>query len=244
MAYMEKATLADRLNTVMRLKGFTQASLAEAVGMAQPSIWKLTTGKAKSSRKIIDIANALSVDPLWLSTGDGEPPEFFKREDVKDGIPVAKVKAKGIAEWDDLTPLEDDEVEIPYYKSIELAAGNGCTTNEDHNGFKLRFSKSTLRRYGIIPSETMAFPVHGDSMSPVIPDGSTVMVSKMHNNIIDGGIYAIEQDGLFRVKLLYRQPGGELIIRSYNSTEFPDEFDNIENVKIIGRVFNWSVMGW
>lgn len=47
-----------------------------------------------------------------------------------------------VSEWDSNTPLGDDEVEIPYFKSIELAAGDGCCTNEDHNGYKLRFSKA------------------------------------------------------------------------------------------------------
>jgi hypothetical protein len=35
-----------------------------------------------------------------------------------------------------------------FFKDIEFACGDGRVQCEDHNGFKLRFSKSTLRRVG------------------------------------------------------------------------------------------------
>lgn len=239
---MKNMTFADRLNLAMKMRGFTQVELAEAADMAQPSVWKLTSGKAKSSRKIVEISNALRVDPVWLSTGEGEEPDFLKSEKIKDGIPVKDFKPKEIAEWDSNTPLSDDEVEVPYYKSIELAAGwGGFGGNSDDDGYKLRFSRSTLRRYGISPKDVASFPVHGDSMEPIIPNGTTVFVNKGDKRIVDGGVYFIEQDGLLRIKLLYRQPG-KLIIKSYNSVDFPDEEADPATVNIVGRVFNMSVM--
>lgn len=236
-------TFADRLNLAMKMRGFTQVELAEAADMAQPSVWKLTSGKAKSSRKIVEISNALRVDPVWLSTGEGDVPDFLKSDKAKDGIPVKDFKPREVAGWDSSTPLDDDEVEVPYYKSIELAAGNGCNGGSDNNGYKLRFSRSTLRRYGISPKDVASFPVHGESMSPVIPSGTTVFVNCGDKTIVDGGIYFIEQDGLLRIKQLLRQPG-KLIIRSYNSIDFPDEEADPTTVKIVGRVFNWSVMAY
>lgn len=236
-------TFADRLNLAMKMRGFTQVELAEAADMAQPSVWKLTSGKAKSSRKIVEISSALRVDPVWLSTGEGDEPDFLKSDKAKDGMPVKDFKLREVAEWDSSTPLDDDEVEVPYYKSIELAAGNGCNGGSDNNGYKLRFSRSTLRRYGISPKDVASFPVHGESMSPVIPSGTTVFVNCGDKTIVDGGIYFIEQDGLLRIKQLLRQPG-KLIIRSYNSIDFPDEEADPTTVKIVGRVFNWSVMAY
>ncbi|WP_228723095.1 XRE family transcriptional regulator [Limnobaculum xujianqingii] len=233
-------TFSERLAAAIAKSGHTQKSLADAVGMAQSSVWKLLSG-AKGSRKTVAIAKELGVDPDWLSSGLGE---MCKNSSIKlrDGVPASKVVGSPIQAWDSSDPLGDDEVEIPFYKSIELAAGAGRSKNQDYNGFKLRFSRATLRRYGIAPSDTAAFTVHGDSMAPVIPNGSTVMVDRGRTNIVDGGIYFIEQDDLFRIKLLYRQSGGKLIIRSYNTSEFPDEITDIGSVKVIGRVFNSSVM--
>lgn len=239
---MEKMTFADRLNLAMKEGGFTQGSLAEAVGMAQPSVWKLTSGKASSSRKSVQIAMVLGVRPEWLSEGI----EPMREDGAKPHHPGSTIPPEsewaGVEVWDSSTPLGEDDVEIPYYKSIELAAGSGCSNNEDHNGFKLRFSKTTLRRAGADPKSVMAFPVHGNSMEPVLPNGTTVTVDNANKRIVDGGIYAIDQDEFFRVKLLYRLPGKKLSIRSYNKEEFPDEEADMDDVKIIGRVIHYSVM--
>ncbi|CNE50878.1 XRE family transcriptional regulator [Yersinia enterocolitica] len=237
---MDSLTLAQRLKIAMESAGYTQLKLAEKVGVTQGAIQKLVSGKAKSTRNIIDIAEALQVSPQWLNSGEGS------MKPTKESITLPEKEWKGVAVdvWDDNTPLGDDEVYIPYYKSIELAAGAGCTTNEDYNGYKLRFSKSTLRRYGADPKNVVSFPVHGPSMDPVIPDKSTVTVDKGHTKITDGGIYAIEHEDLFRVKLLYRLPGHRVSLRSYNKDDFPDEDVDLDKIKIIGRVINWSVMAW
>lgn len=60
----------------------SQGALAKAAGIAQPTIWRLTSGNARGSTKIVEIANALGVRTEWLSTGvgpmraDGQIPEI------------------------------------------------------------------------------------------------------------------------------------------------------------------------
>lgn len=77
---MKKETLADRLNEAMASAGMSQGALAKASGIAQPTIWRLVSGNARGSTKIVEIANALGVRSEWLSTGngpmrdDGQPP--------------------------------------------------------------------------------------------------------------------------------------------------------------------------
>ncbi|CDG99717.1 helix-turn-helix domain-containing protein [Xenorhabdus bovienii] len=65
-------TLADRLKEAMTEKGFTQSALAKEANMAQSMIWKLISGKATKTGKIVDIAKALGVRPEWLSDGSGD----------------------------------------------------------------------------------------------------------------------------------------------------------------------------
>ncbi|MDE9571151.1 helix-turn-helix transcriptional regulator [Xenorhabdus bovienii] len=228
-------TMHERIKQARLARQLTQAALAEKIGVTPQSVqqWESLTEPKKT--RLMALAKILEVDVNWLLFGDPLK---------KDGIPKEQLTPREIAVWDSTTPLDDNEVEVPYYKSIELAATHGCNGKIAPNGYKLRFSRSIFDRYGILPSEAMAFPVHGDSMSPVIPDGSTVTVSTGHKKVIDGGIYAIEQGDLLRVKILLRQPEGKLIIRSYNSTDYPDEIADISTVNIIGRVFNWSVMCW
>lgn len=235
---MKTETLADRLNLAMKEAGMSQGALAKASGVAQPTIWRLASGNAAGSTKIVQIASALGVNVDWLLSGTGE-----MKVGESSGIGPQWWKP---STWDSSTPLDDDEVEVPFLKDIELACGTGRVSSDDHNGFKLRFSKATLRRVGANSdgSGVICFPAAGDSMEPIIPDGTTVAVDTNNKRIVDGKIYAIAQPGagdekLKRIKQLYRQPGGRLTIRSFNRE---DEEAQESDVEIIGRVFWYSVL--
>lgn len=66
-----KTTLSQRLEIAMKAGGFSQASLAEAAGVSQPTVWKIVSGRTQSSAKIVDLAKALGVRPEWLAHGVG-----------------------------------------------------------------------------------------------------------------------------------------------------------------------------
>lgn len=240
-----KTTLAERLKEARTLRGLTQKALGDLVGVSQAAIQKIETGKANQTTKLVDLANALKVTPEWLSSGEGA----MHRDEHKESSIPPESEWGTIEVWDSNTPLGNDEVEVPFLKDIEFACGDGRIHSEDHNGFKLRFSKATLRRIGANSdgSGVLCFPATGDSMEPVIPDGTTVAVDTNNKRVVDGKLYAIGQaDGgnsqLKRIKLLYRKPGGKLIIRSYNSAAYPDEEADIDDVEIIGRLFWYSVL--
>lgn len=236
-------TFAERLTWAMNKNGMTQATLADAVGMSQPSIWKLTNGKTSTSRKLVEIAQALNVRPEWLANGE-EPAEISHSPELKEPKGASEKSGTGIQVWDDSSPLHEDEVEVPYLKDIELAAGDGSYCDEDYNGLTMRFSKNILRRVGANTdgSGVLCFPARGNSMEPVLPDGTDVAVDCNNKRIDDGKLYAINVDGLKRVKMLYRRPGGKVVIRSYNREEFQDEETTENALEIIGRVFWYSVV--
>lgn len=148
--------------------------------------------------------------------------------------------------WSDETPLDEDEVEIPFFKEVELAAGKVSEVMLETGGRKLRFGKRTLQRKSIPPEAAAAAVVTGNSMEPVLPDGSTVGIDTSRTHVTDGQMYAINHEGQLRVKVLYRTPGNGLRLRSYNSDEHPDErYDGpyvAEHIRIIGKVFWYSVL--
>ncbi|MBV8045118.1 helix-turn-helix transcriptional regulator [Pluralibacter sp.] len=238
---MNKTTFSERLNQAMQERGMTQGALAEAVGMAQPSVWKLASGGAKGSRKTVQIAQVLGVRPEWLSDGVGP-----MRSDSKESNIAPESEWGTIEVWDSKTPLRDDEVEVPFLKDIEFACGDGSYNEEDYNGFKLRFSKSTLRKIGASTDGhgILCFPARGNSMEPNIPDGTTVAINTEDKKIVDGKIYAISEDGWKRIKLLYRVGPDTVSVRSYNSVEHQPEDKPLEKIEIIGRVFWWSVLDY
>ncbi|WP_440864453.1 helix-turn-helix domain-containing protein [Symbiopectobacterium purcellii] len=65
------STLSERLKLAMDKRGMSQGKLAEAAGLAQPTIWKILDGKTKSSGYIVEIAMALNVRPEWLALNSG-----------------------------------------------------------------------------------------------------------------------------------------------------------------------------
>ncbi|ELN2738931.1 XRE family transcriptional regulator [Pluralibacter gergoviae] len=226
----------DRIREARRNSQMTQDALAKRIGLTKATISQWESGSTTPNGKnLINLAETLSVTPEWLLTG--------KNVEPKDVTPNARIEG-GFSVWDSATPLEDDEVEIPFYQEIELSAGNGTYVDLDNTGYKLRFAKSTLRKAGVDVSCAACVSVYGNSMEPVLPDGAVVGIDTSKNSVKDGKMYAIDQDGLLRVKLLYRLPSGYRI-RSYNRDEYDDEeyFNQDANrIKIIGQVFWYSVL--
>lgn len=232
------STLSERLKQEMARAGYTQAMLAEKTGMAQASIHKLTSGKALESRKISLIANALGVNTDWLATGKGEKSKITKIQSNAEWL-------GGFDLWDESTTLSDDEVALPFFREVELAAGAGRSEVIENHGAKLRFAKSTLKKQGVQSHHAACVTVSGNSMMPVLPDGATIGIDTSSTAIKNGDIYAINHDGHLRVKMVYRMPGDVIRLRSFNSDEWPDEFysgNDAEKISIIGRVFWWSVL--
>lgn len=145
--------------------------------------------------------------------------------------------------WDRNTPLNSDEVAVPFYQDVRLSAGNGFADDiADYNNFKLRFSKATLRKQGVQFENAVCVIADGNSMEPVIPDGTTVGIDLGNKTIRDGKIYAINHGGLLRIKLLYNMPNEQVKIRSYNSEEHPDETADLKDISVLGKVFWYSVL--
>lgn len=226
-------TFAERLKKAMESSNVSIQELSDHLDVTYEMVRRYTLGIATPrTKKLEKMAYYLNISPSWLQ---------FGRTSNQDGILLSELKAKLSDEWDQDTPLNKDEVEVPFYKSIELAAGQGSCNNEDYNGFKLRFSKSFFRRKGVQKENVICFPAHGNSMEPVIPNGATVAVDTIRKDIIDGDVYAMCQGGLCRLKRLYRAPGNKVRIVSYNAIDHPDEIDDLNNIEIIGRVFHYSV---
>jgi transcriptional regulator with XRE-family HTH domain len=73
--------IAEKLKKIMKERGFTQTSLAEAADISQNAIWKIVKGKTQSPQKLPEICHALgmSVDD-FLNYGNSttEDVDSFK----------------------------------------------------------------------------------------------------------------------------------------------------------------------
>lgn len=246
--------LSERMKAARKIAGLTQTELADKVGIAQTAISQLESGKTHRSTYLSQIARACGVSAYWLETGQGEQmlssSELIQYKNYLDRSELlASLQRLGQDADLDLTsvrndqaPADDDEVEIPFLREVELSAGSGRTVIEQSATAKLRFGKSSLRAHNVQFDQAVGVIVSGNSMEPVLPDGSTAGVNTGQTTITDGKMYAIKHGGQLRVKVLYRLPGGGIRIRSLNSAEHPDESYTPEemtenSIEIIGRVF-------
>lgn len=228
----------------------SQAALAAAIDRQASYISRCLAAPGKNSKPIGEkfarhIEQSLDLLPGALDSPPGvSSPQ--RRDLVDAGGNIGSPFLYPIEVWDDETPLSPDEVELPFFREVEISAGKGSEVMLETGGRKLRFGKRTLTRKGVPPESAACAPVTGNSMEPVLPDGSTVGVDTSSTQVQDGKMFAIDHAGQLRVKLLYRLPGGGLRLRSYNSEEHPDERYEAEyvqeHIRVIGKVFWYSVL--
>lgn len=68
-------TVGERIKYISELRGMKQPELAKRVGITQPSMYNIESGKTKSPAAInlMKIAAVLEANPWWLLVGDGDP---------------------------------------------------------------------------------------------------------------------------------------------------------------------------
>ncbi|MFM2482767.1 S24 family peptidase [Celerinatantimonas sp. YJH-8] len=236
---MDKESIGDRIRRVRKELKLTQKDIAKSIGVSAASVTQWERGDTTpKGANLIALCNRLKLDPAWLQTGKEQQQAFKGNAELLGNMQV----------WDSQTPLGEDEVALPFLTDVNLSAGNGFVNEaEVDHGFRLRFAKSTLKRYQVEPENAVCVVVTGNSMEPVLPDGSTVGIDRGCQQLIDGKIFAINHNGELFIKKLYKLPGGGLRIFSFNEQEYPpreySEQQIIEQkITLIGRVFWYSVL--
>jgi len=143
------------------------------------------------------------------------------------------------------TQLNGNEVCVPFFQEITLPDDPSRHQIIKNNDLKLHLTKSTLEKQNIAIDCAFGAYISGNSMEPVLPNGTTIGIDASRKSLIDGDLFAIDHHGDLRVKMLYRIPGGGIRLKSYNSEEHPDEVyssDESKNITILGRIFYWTVI--
>ena len=237
--FMNTQHSGTRLKEELHHQGIAQAEFAKSMGVSAQTLnnWFV---RGVPGRWLIPVAKMLKIGISWLNTGEG-PRHLFGRGE-------ADMDMRHLSLWDELTPLDDDEVEVPFLQEVELAAGAGRFSIEESSDSNLRFSKKNLRENGVQFDQARCVTVRGNSMTPVLRDGATVGVNigrRSVGDLTDGELYAINHNGQLRIKQVYRLPTG-IRLRSFNREEHPDEeytFQQMQaqEISILGHVFWWAM---
>lgn len=220
---MKKETLAERLNQAMEQSGMSQGALAKASGVAQPTIWRLTSGNARGSTKIVEIANALGVRTEWLSTGigpmraDGQHPTFIAP--VKTNPNIFRVDVLDLTVSAGPGIINSEFVEV--LRSVEYSVEDA---RQMFNGRK--------------QEQIRIINVRGDSMSGTIEPGDLLFVDISVQHFDGDGIYAFIYDDTSHVKRLQKMKDKLLVIsdnQTYRPWE-PIEKEEMNKIFVFGKV--------
>lgn len=215
----------ERVQTRLDELGLKPADLARATKKSPVAVGKWVHGESLPKAETLKtIAAYLGVSDDYLLTG-------------KQSLPAHRK----IESWDDSTPLDDDEVEIPFFKDFSFACGSGSINDAiTHEKRRLRMSKATLKGLSIDKGNAVAATASGDSMSPTINDGDTIHIDLGRKTIKDGKIFAVSFGGLQYAKRLYNLPFGGVRIVSDNE----DEFEEIRMTADEAKMQEFQIIGW
>lgn len=204
--------------------------LSEKHGIPQSTIFRIQNGLTENPRQ-----STLKAISEWSGVDVGD----LLTKDLRMLGLIPNLTR--IDEWDSNTPLDEDEVEIPFFKDFSFACGSGSISEAMANETrKLRMAKSTLRNLTVEKNNAIAATASGDSMSPTIKDGDTIYVDLGRKTIKDGKIFAVCIGGLFYCKRLYNLPFGGVRIVSDNSDEFPEIQLTADQIK----EQDFQITGW
>lgn len=206
----------------MTAAGVSQGQLAEKVGISQPAIQKMTSGKTSGSRKMVEIANALGIRPEWLSSGSGE-----MRNDGQ--LPAIVTKS---------APNDIFRIEV---LDFCVSAGPGVINSEFVEVLRsVEYSVDDARRMfnGRQAEQVRIINVRGDSMSGTIEPGDLLFVDISVQHFDGDGIYAFIYDDTSHVKRLQKMKDKLLVIsdnQTYRPWE-PIEKEEMNKIFVFGKV--------
>ena len=105
---------------------------------------------------------------------------------------------------------------------MQLAAGHGAVAPESEKPVEyLAFRREWMERNGLLPGKVSAVVVTGDSMTPTLADGDTILVDHQRNEARQGRIFAVRRGRDLLVKRIQEEPQGGWMLTSDNEDYAP-----------------------
>lgn len=199
------------------------SDFARKIGVSPPSVKRwIDKGYEPSRSVLVDMADKLNVDLVWLMTGQGSPDDTSQ--------PASN---------------HDEYCYVPFYKGVIASAGGGKFSDGviGTDDF-LAFRKDWITRTALTAKDLVALNTNGDSMFPTIPENATVLIDKSKNIARDGRIYVIRIGEQLYVKRTQWLPTGLRLISDNKERYDPIDLTKAElegsDVEIYGQVIHIS----
>lgn len=173
------------------------------------------------------LARYFGVDEMLLGApGSDAPPHMLSDQ---------RQESKIFPKLESVTP-------IPRLQ-VEASAGHGALAGDEEKVSTIEFDRHWLKQLGLSPETLSIIDVKGESMSPTLVDGDTIMVDRADGvERLRDGIYVLRLDDALMVKRVALSPhrGAAALTVSSDNRHYPTWQDvDPSLVDIVGRVV-WS----
>ena len=221
--------VAENLKTVMRERGRSAYSVAQALGVSSNWLYRIVNmDRGIMLPTLRQVAYELGVSVGELVDPPGESGVSSGRHNPQGAI------AETRAPYDNYRPRGRRPIEI---LEVASAAGSGTEVYDETPVGVLWFREGWLKSHSIDPEQSNIISVRGGSMEPTLPDGCSILVDRERREPHEGRIYVMRtEDGLV-VKRLGLDDDGRWEIRSDNPDWEPSLM--LYGTEIIGEI-RWS----
>ncbi|MFJ4248720.1 helix-turn-helix transcriptional regulator [Pseudomonas sp. NPDC089741] len=239
---MRTNTSGPRFKALLEAANITTTGFAKFWGTEAQNVHNWYT-RGVPAYRMEEVSRLLSVNSEWLKTGEGSKESPSLNAPASNGDTFDAQAIRGV-----YTVIDPNDINLTFFKETPLSNGSGKTHVIQDPEQSIRLLRSHLDQLEVRHADAICAHMIGNSMAERIEDGSVVAIDRGLTQVVDGEIYAIEHDGMLRIKYLHRMPGNGLRLRSHNSAEYPDEVfrpAQIEEqrIHILGWVFWWSTVG-
>jgi phage repressor protein C with HTH and peptisase S24 domain len=189
----------------------SQNELAIALDINRSAITQAKKKNDFPARWLLDLYKLFGLNPDWLETGKG--PTYLTPS------PAQEYEFKG----------------IPKVKARLCAGGGSFEVGSEIEGY-YSFRTEWLAHKGS-SDHMVLMDIFGNSMTPELKDGDTVLVDESQKDVLAGALYAIGIDDTIMVKRVEKHPQ-KLVLISDNKDYSPIFLHNeeMDTIRIIGKV--------
>lgn len=211
--------ISERIAERMAALGISQSELARRVGVSQPTINGLLTGKSAGSKHMHRLASELGTSPAYLVGETDDPSPIAPPQSAIEALAA-----------------QMDLVVIPEFE-LGYSMGGGIVHHEYVQKGIVPFQRSWLKSlmrgsFG----ELFVARGEGDSMQPTLLDGDFVLIDTSQKTIIQQDrIWALSYGDLGMIKRVRRTPQGDYLLMSDNPAITPIHCVDGE-MHVVGRV--------
>lgn len=231
-------SLGERVRRAREAAGRSQAQLADAIGIRQPSLHAIETGKSEKSKHTTAIARALNVSLRWLETGKGA----MKARDAKETADaIDEPEPMRVAPFGEerLAPRE-------WTRDVPVLGSAACGQDGlfEFNGEVLEYARRPPRLIGAMT--VYALYVANDSMFPWRKHGELVYAHPGWPVRVDDFVvvqllpkkeHADPRPAAY-IKQLVRQNSESVTLHQFNPAK--DISLRRREIKSIHRIVDWA----